>query len=131
MSRRYESEREREYASEDRQRSFRRRERRAEERKIELASFAALILLFVVGMMISFPPVWLAFVGGTILLASAIYQTQRHWRVTAMTWIGGIVMLGAALYTFYEKLPSLPGGIWLPIGVFALMLVVSAVTGEL
>ncbi|HLY27657.1 MAG TPA: hypothetical protein VKQ72_15035, partial [Aggregatilineales bacterium] len=112
MSRRYESDRERELDYEDRHRSVRRRERRSEERRIELASFAALIVVFMVGLVTTIPPVWMSLVGGSILLASAIYQSQRRWRVTAMTWIGGIVMLGAALVSLYEKIP-LPGGIWL------------------
>src|SRR5215475_3928859 len=98
MSRRYESEREREMDYEDRRRSMRRRERRGEERKIELASFAALMLLFAVGLITTFPPVWLSLVGGGILLFSAIFQTQRRFRVTPMTWIGGFIMVGAALF---------------------------------
>ncbi len=131
MSRRYESEREREYEAEDRRRAYRRRERRAEERRIELASFAALMLVFMVDFLTgdSIPAVWLSLVGGGILLASAIYQTQRRWRVTPITWIGGAVMVGAAIISLYERIP-LPGGVWLPIGVFAAMIIVSAITGE-
>src|SRR5437868_2641656 len=103
--RRYESEREYGYERSPRRTAYRRRERRAEERKIELATFAALILLFVIGLLSNgaITGTWLAIIGGAILVGSAIYQTQRRWRVNPTTWVGGIIMLGMGIYVLSEK----------------------------
>src|SRR5450432_2700788 len=127
--RRYESEREYESGRSSGRYTYRRRERRMEERRIELATFAALILLFLFGLAYSsaVKPNILALIGGAILVGSAIYQTQRRWRVNPATWIGGAIMLVAGLMSMNGY--PMPGGIFLPIGIFFLIIIFSAVTG--
>lgn len=39
--------------------------------------------------------------GAFILLGSGIYQSVRRWRVSALTWIGGTVMLVLAVISYY------------------------------
>ena len=111
--------------------SYRRRERRNEERRTELITFILIILLFV--FFIAFPgkiPVaWVTLLGGVILTGSSIYQNQRRWRVNPMTWVGGAVMLLAGIFALNGN--GLPGGIFLPIGIFAAVIILSFVTGEL
>jgi hypothetical protein len=129
--REYESEREYEGERRSRRYSYRRRERRSEERKIELVTFAALILLFVGGMLSNgaISGTWLAIIGGAILLGSAIYQTQRRWRVNPTTWVGGIIMLGMGIFVLSEKTGGIP--IYFPMLIFLGIIVLSAITGEL
>jgi hypothetical protein len=109
--------------------AYRRRERRVEERRIELASFAAIILLFMVGLLYHIDAKWLSTIGGAILVGSAIYQTQRRWRVSPITWIGGAILLIVGLFALNGQ--PVPGGIFLPLGVFAGVIIYSALTGEL
>lgn len=129
--RRYSSEREYESGRSSRRYAYRRRERRSQERRIELVTFVALILLFVFGLLSNgaINGTWLAIAGGAILLGSAIYQTQRRWRVNPTTWVGGAIMLGAGIYFLNQKSGGLP--IYFPMAVFAGIIVLSAVTGEL
>src|SRR5690349_10008117 len=73
--------------------NYRRRERRSEERQVELVTFGLIILLFLVSLLYPLRSEVIAFIGGGILTASALYQWQRRWRVNPMTWIGGIILL--------------------------------------
>ncbi len=109
--------------------AYRRRERRMEERRVELASFAAIILMFMIGLVYHIDAKWLSTIGGAILIASAIYQSQRRWRVTPITWIGGAILLIVGLFALNGQ--PVPGGIFLPLGVFAAVIIYSAMTGEL
>jgi hypothetical protein len=63
------------------------------------------------------------------MVGAAVFQWQRRWRVNPVTWIGGAIMLIAGIASLYYRTP-LPLGMLLPIGVFALVIVASAVTGE-
>ncbi len=126
--RRYESQREYEYGQRSRRFSYRRRERRMEERRVELVTFAALILLFVFALLYptAVKPNWIAIIGGAILVGSAIYQTQRRWRVNPTTWIGGGLMLLVGVMSLNGY--PMPLGIFLPIIVFGGIIVLSALT---
>jgi hypothetical protein len=115
-----------------RQRSTRRRrERRMEERRIETLTFAALIVLFAVAILYQnrLKAEWISLIGGTILLGSAIYQSQRRWRVNPTTWIGGSIMLIAGIFALNGT--ALPLGVYLPMVVFGGVIVVSFLTGEI
>jgi hypothetical protein len=129
--RRYESERDYEYERSSRRTSYRRRERRMEERRIELVTFVALMLLFAFGLLYpgAIQANWLALIGGAILVGSAIYQTQRRWRVNPATWFGGAIMLIVGIMSM-NGFP-MPGGIFFPLAVFAGIIAYSAITGEL
>jgi hypothetical protein len=108
---------------------YRRRERRREERTIEMASMGLIIVLFAIALLFpTFKPEAIALIGGGIFLAAAIFQWQRHWRVNPMTWIGGLAMLIAGFLGLQGN--GLPGGIFLPLGVFGLVIVASLLTGE-
>ena len=87
-----------------------RRERRREERQVELASFGALIAMFMISLIVHLNPATIATIGGGILVGAAVFQWQRRWRVNPVTWIGGAIMLIG--------------------GIFAVVIIASAVTGE-
>jgi hypothetical protein len=123
------------YESSGRSRSSgrRRRERRNEERRVETLTFILIILLFVFTILLpgKISVAWITLLGGIILTGSAIYQNQRRWRVNPMTWVGGAIMLIVGLLSLngYPVLNSF--GMLLPIGIFAAVIVLSFVTGEL
>ena len=119
------------YGYERRGYSRRRRERRSEERRTELVTFMALIVLFVFAVLYGqrLSPAWITLLGGVILTGSALYQSQRRWRVNPLTWIGGAIMLIVGLGAMNGF--GLPGGIFTPIAIFAVVLIGSFLTGEL
>jgi hypothetical protein len=108
--------------------SYRRRERKNEERQIELASFGLIIVLFAITLLYPMSPATVAFIGGGILTGAAVYQWQRRWRVNPMTWIGGIVLLIVGLFGLQGR--GVPYGMLLPLAVFGLVILASFVTGE-
>jgi hypothetical protein len=105
-----------------------RRERRSEERRIELASFGLIIVLFAITLVYPLSPSTVAFIGGGILTGSAVYQSQRRWRVNPMTWIGGIVLLILGVFGLQGRTVSY--NMLLPLAVFGLVILASFLTGE-
>ena len=106
-----------------------RRERKREERQVELASFGALIAMFMISLIVHLNPATIATIGGGILVGAAIFQWQRRWRVNPVTWIGGAIMLIGGIFALQQH-TDVPGGILFPMGIFALVIIASAVTGE-
>jgi uncharacterized membrane protein YhaH (DUF805 family) len=108
----------------------RRRSRRSSERQVEMFSFLAIVLLFILQLMAgaAFSTVTILLLGSLVLLGSASYQTSRRWRVNPMTWIGGALMLVFAILGMQGN--PVPLGPLLPLGIFAAVLVASFVTGE-
>jgi len=107
----------------------RRRERRREERQVELASFGALIAVFMISLIVHLSAATIATIGGGILVGAAVFQWQRRWRVNPVTWIGGAIMLIGGIFGLQQH-TDVPGGILFPMGIFALVIIASAVTGE-
>jgi|SRR5688572_14073288 hypothetical protein len=106
-----------------------RRERRSEERAIETMSFGLIIVLFAVGFLFTgLSTAWITLIAGAIFTGAAVYQSNRRWRVNPMTWIGGIFLLIAGFLSLQTGVT--PGGLLLPIGVVALVIAASFVTGE-
>ncbi len=108
---------------------YRRRERRQEERTVELVSFGLIIVLFAITLL--YPGIntaTIALIGGAVLLASAVFQWQRRWRVNPMTWIGGAVMLIVGLLALQGY--PMPLGIFLPMLVFGAVIIASFLSGE-
>jgi hypothetical protein len=93
-----------------------------------MASMGLIIVLFAITLLYPIKPEVIALIGGGIFLAAAVFQWQRRWRVNPMTWIGGLVMLIAGIMGLQGS--GLPGGVFLPLGVFALVIVASLLTGE-
>jgi hypothetical protein len=110
--------------------SNRRRSRRSSERQVELFSFLAIVMLFLLQLMAgsAFPTMTILLLGSIVLLGSAIYQSSRNWRVNPMTWIGGALMLVFAVLGMQGG--AVPLGPLLPLVIFAAVLVASFVTGE-
>lgn len=110
--------------------SNRRRSRRSSERQVELFSFLAIVVLFLLQLMAgtAFPTMTILLLGAMVLLGSAIYQSSRRWRVNPMTWVGGALMLVFAVLGLQGT--PIPLGPLLPLAIFGAVLVASFVTGE-
>jgi hypothetical protein len=118
--------------------SGRRRDRRSEERRVELMTFMSVVILCVV-MYVNYPqqphlsPRWVTVIGGCILLGSGFIQASRRWRVNPMTWVGGAVMLTVGIISLQpgSTPASLPLGLYFPILAMGGVLLASFITGEL
>jgi hypothetical protein len=110
--------------------SNRRRSRRSSERQVELFSFLAIVVLFLLQLMAgtAFPTMTILLLGAMVLLGSALYQSSRRWRVNPMTWVGGALMLVFAVLGLQGT--PVPLGPLLPLAIFGAVLVASFVTGE-
>ena len=79
------------------------------EARVERLTWGLLVLMFAVLYFLSdsfssalpFPNWVVPLAGAIILLGSGMYQYGRHWRVSPVTWIGGIVLLILALVGLY------------------------------
>lgn len=108
-----------------------RRDRRAEERQIELVCIGLILALFLIPLLsptlnLSTPIVLI--LGGVILLGGAFAQSQRRFRVNPVTWIGGAAMLLFGILGYQTGTEPL-GGL-LPILILGGVLAVSFLTGE-
>jgi hypothetical protein len=117
-----------------RRRSYRRSTnlRRGEERSFEAATYGLIVILFLVAAL--FPALrsdFVALAGGAILVGSGIFQSQRRWRVNLLTWLGGLLLLIVGFLSFSGTTGRMPGGMLLPIGVMAVVIVVSFLSGNL
>lgn len=67
-------------------------------------------------------PNWFVpFAGATVMLGSGIYQYSRGYRVSPITWLGGIVLVLFLIYSIYVN-PAQPfGGISLLIFFFVIL----------
>jgi hypothetical protein len=108
----------------------RRRSRRSSERQVELFSFLAIVVLFLLQLFsgAAFPTMTILLLGSLVLLGSAFYQSSRGWRVNPMTWIGGTLMLVFAVLAMQGN--AIPLGTLLPLAIFGAVLVASFLTGE-
>ncbi len=107
-----------------------RRERRREERSIEMASFGLVIVIFLISFLTTaISPAMLAFLSGAIFVGAAIYQWQRRWRVNPATWIGGAVLLIIGFMGISGQ-GQIIGGWITPLVILALIILASFVSGE-
>src|SRR4051812_19579046 len=112
------------------QHNYRRRERKREERQVEVVAFGAVIVLFAIGLLTqALRSDIISVIGGAIFLGAAVYQWQRRWRVNPVTWIGGLIMFIVGLYAMQNH-TDVPMGMLFPLGMFAIIIVASAVSGE-
>ncbi len=107
-----------------------RRDRRAEERHIELVSLGLILALFMLPLLfnqIISTPLTLI-LGGIILLGGAFAQSQRRFRVNPVTWVGGAAML---LFGIIEmQSGQMPLGGLLPILLAGGVILFSFISGE-
>jgi carbon starvation protein CstA len=71
------------------------------ERRVELITWALLVLVFAVMQIVpegSLPNYFVPLSGAIILLGSGLYQYAQRWRVSPVTWIGGVIMALLAYY---------------------------------
>src|SRR5262245_42176116 len=110
---------------------FARRERRREERTIEITCFTVIIMAFmiVVAFDLRSPiiPGAMCLTNGAVLLAGAVFQWQRRFRVNPMTWMGGFASVVAGVYGIQRPLP---GDLMIPFALFAFVILGSFVSGE-
>jgi hypothetical protein len=109
-----------------------RRSRRTSERQVEVITFGLVVLLFLAQLSFrgAFTTPVILILGAVVLLGSAIYQSQRRWRVNPMTWIGGASMLIFGVLALQSGQVAFGLGPLLPLGIFAAVLVASFVSGE-
>lgn len=110
---------------------YSRKSRRREERAVEAITFGLIILLILIALFanLNLSGGIVSLFGGALLTGSAIYQSQRRWRVNPITWIAGIGMLFVAFLDFYQGRGSV--GLLVPILIMAGVLAFSFLTGEL
>lgn len=81
---------------------YRSRGKSERERRVELATWALLVLVFAILQILppenGLPNYIVPLSGAIILLGSGLYQYSQRWRVSPITWIGGVVMALLAYY---------------------------------
>jgi hypothetical protein len=99
------------------------------EARAERVTWALLVLVFAVTQLLpegSFPNWMIPGAGAVVLLGSGIYQYSRRWRVSPVTWIGGVVMALLAFYSYQTGFSYLGE----TLVVFAAVILVGVLTGE-
>ncbi len=66
-------------------------DQREQETAVELITAAALAAVFLLYLTGIFYEGIAMLLGGLVLLASGVYQTSRHWHVSLLTWILGVI----------------------------------------
>lgn len=101
----------------------------ASEARVERITWALLVLVFAVTQLLpegSFDNWIIPGAGAIVLLGSGLYQYSRRWRVSPITWIGGVIMALFAFYS-YQNGSSYLGE---TLVVFAAVILVGVLTGE-
>jgi len=101
------------------------------ERRVEMITWAALVLVFAVLQIVpenSLPYYFVPLSGAIILLGSGIYQYSQRWQVSPITWLAGAGMAALTYYGF-EINPgrSFTGDSLL---IFAAVIIFGVITGE-
>lgn len=114
-----------------RRRSRSQSRRRSRERSLEIATYGMIFVLFLLAILYrALDPTWVSLLGGTILLGSAIVQSQRRYAVNIFTWLGGLLLFGVGLLAFTNN-NTVPMGMLLPMAVMVGVVGASLVTGQL
>jgi 4-amino-4-deoxy-L-arabinose transferase-like glycosyltransferase len=101
------------------------------ERRVELMTWALLVLVFAVLQILpegTAPYYFVPLAGAIILLGSGLYQYSRRWQVSPITWLAG---LGMAALTWYGFQIS-PGRDFTgeSLIIFAAVIIFGVITGE-
>lgn len=112
--------------------SYSRRNRRREERMVEVVTFGLIIVLFILQLVsaTAFNTQIILLLGGFLLLGSAVYQSSRRWRVNPMTWFGGGAMLLCGVLALQTGVVPFGLGPLLPLLIFGAVIAASFITGE-
>ena len=78
------------------------------EARVERLTWGLLVLIFAVLYVFeniaAVVPNWaVPIAGAVVLLGSGVYQYSRRWRVSPITWIGGVVLLVLAMISIYTS----------------------------
>ena len=94
------------------------------------ASLVGVIALGVLGREINLTlPTWfIPFAGAVVMLASGFYQYSRGYRVSPITWLGGIVLVLFLAYSLYVDPTQQFGGASLI--VFFFVILFGIITGD-
>ena len=103
------------------------------EARIELMTWAALVIVFALGALgrennINIPNWFVPFAGAVVLLGSGFYQYSSRYRVSPITWLGGLVLVLFVMYSWYvdANQPFVGASII----VFFLVILFGLVTGD-
>lgn len=85
-----------------------RRKKSAAEARVERVTWGLMVLIFAVLYLFediaAAVPNWaIPVAGAIILLGSGVFQFTRRWRVSPITWIGGVVLLVLAMIAIYTN----------------------------
>jgi hypothetical protein len=102
------------------------------EARIERLTWGALVLVFALLQFIpgsASIPNWLVpLSGAVILLVSGVYQYRRGWRVSPVTWAGGVLL---AVFAFYNlRLNPSVNFLGASLLVFAAVILFGVISGE-
>jgi hypothetical protein len=80
----------------------------AAEARIERLTWGLLVMIFAVlylfeNLAQTIPNWAVPVAGAVVLLGSGAYQYSRRWRVSPITWIGGVVLLVLAMIAIYTS----------------------------
>ena len=102
------------------------------EARIERLTWGALVLVFALLQLIpdttSLPNWFVPLSGAIILLGSGLYQYSRGWRVSPVTWIGGVLL---AVLTFYNlRMNPTANYLGVALLIFAAVILFGVISGE-
>lgn len=105
----------------------------AAEGRIELMTWAGLVGVIAIGVLgrdinLVLPNWFVPFAGATIMLGSGVYQYSRGYRVSPITWIGGVVLVMFLIYSLYVNPAQSFGGASLLIFFFVILF--GIITGD-
>lgn len=102
------------------------------ESRIERLTWGGLVLVFALLQFVpdtASLPNWLVPLSGAIiLLGSGLYQYSRGWRVSPVTWIGGVLL---AVLTFYNlRMNPTANYLGVSLLIFAAVILFGVISGE-
>jgi Na+/glutamate symporter len=103
------------------------------EARIELMTWALLVGVIALGVLgreinLTLPNWFIPFAGAVVMLGSGFYQYSRGYRVSPITWLGGVVLVLFLAYSMYVDPTQQFGGASLI--VFFFVILFGIITGD-
>ncbi len=103
------------------------------EGRIELMTWASLVGVIALGVLgqeinLTLPTWFIPFTGAVVMLGSGFYQYSRGYRVSPITWLGGVVLVLFLAYSLYVDPTQQFGGASLI--VFFFVILFGIITGD-